>query len=199
MHARPDRDRKVVTCDRCAAETGFEPLPPLLWLTGASGSGKTTIYQILLGRVPEAILIDADLLWGVNPAHDDPASNYRRFYQLLFQLAIRLARNGRPVVVEGTAVPESHDSLGERHLFSHVAYLALVCDDHELETRLLDRPAWRKSREMVPAMLALNQYYKTSPPAPGVLYEVLDTTDDDPHTSADAVHGWIRRLGLPEA
>jgi predicted kinase len=154
MHARPDPDRKVITCDLCQAEAAFQPLPPLLWLTGASGSGKTTIYEMLVGRVREAILIDADLLWSANPAHNDPGSNYRMFYQLLFQLAMRLARNGKPVLLEGTTVPESHQSIGERHLFSHISYLALVCDDQELERRLLERPAWRNSREMLPAMLA---------------------------------------------
>lgn len=47
---------------------------PLLFLTGASGAGKTTLYRQLVGRVREAILIDGDLLWWVNPAHDDPGS-----------------------------------------------------------------------------------------------------------------------------
>jgi hypothetical protein len=103
------------------------------------------------------------------------------------------------VLLEGTAVSDSHEGLGERHLFGHVAYLALVCDDQQLETRLMDRPAWRKSRETLPAMLALNRYYKSRPAPPGVLFEVLDTTDRDRRTSANAVHAWIRRLGLPQA
>jgi hypothetical protein len=131
----------------------------------------------------------------MNPAHNDPGSNYRMFYQLLFQLAMRLARNGKPVLLEGTTVPESHQSIGERHLFSHISYLALVCDDRELERRLLERPAWRDSREMLPAMLALNHRYKTRPVTPDVPFELLDTTNQGLSQSGEPVHDWIRRLG----
>lgn len=49
----------------CGAATPFELLPPLLFLTGASGAGKTTLYRALVGNVPEALLIDADILWSV--------------------------------------------------------------------------------------------------------------------------------------
>jgi adenylylsulfate kinase-like enzyme len=40
-----------------------QPVPPLLFLTGASGAGKTTLYHHLPVRGHEAILIDGDLLW----------------------------------------------------------------------------------------------------------------------------------------
>src|SRR5580692_810223 len=72
--ARVEPGEHVLACDRCGARTPFQPLPPLLFLTGASGAGKTTLTRAMTGTVTEAILIDADLLWGVNPAHDDPAS-----------------------------------------------------------------------------------------------------------------------------
>jgi hypothetical protein len=94
--AEVDAVARVLRCDRCGAATPFELLPPLLFLTGASGAGKTTIYHALVGNVPEALLIDADLLWGLDPRHDDPATGYRRFRGLVLHLAERLGTNGWP-------------------------------------------------------------------------------------------------------
>jgi hypothetical protein len=105
-------------CDLCMAATPIEPLPPLLFLTGASGAGKTTLYDALVGRVDEAFLVDQDLLWGVNPAHNDPDSGYRQFRGLILHLAERLARNGKPIVVEGSCMPDQYESLGERWYFA---------------------------------------------------------------------------------
>ncbi len=139
--ARVEPGEHALACDLCGARTPFEPLPPLLFLTGASGAGKTTLTRALTGTVTEAILIDADLLWGVNPAHDDPASGYRQFRGLTLHLAERIARNGHPVVIEGTCIPEQYESLGERWYFTRTAYLAVTCAEDELRRRLARRPA----------------------------------------------------------
>lgn len=116
--------------------TPFELLPPLLFLTGASGPGKTTLYRALLGNVPEALLIDADLLWSLDPRHNDPALGDRRFRGLVLHLAERLAANGWPVLIEGSRMPEQYETLGERSYFTKTAYLAVVCADDELRRRL---------------------------------------------------------------
>src|SRR4051794_4527343 len=113
-----DPDRLELECDLCGVATPVTVLPPLLFVTGASGAGKTTLYEALVGKTHEALLIDADLLWGVNPAHDDPSSGYRQFRGLVLHLAERLAKNGKPVVVEGSCMPEQYESLGERWYFT---------------------------------------------------------------------------------
>jgi hypothetical protein len=145
--AEVDPDRRVLVCDLCGAVTPFRLLPPLLLLTGASGAGRTTLYRHLLGRISETILIDADLLWSVNPAHDNATSGYRQFRALIVHLAERLAANAQPVLLEGTCPLDQYETLGERWYFSNTAYLAVVCDDETLRRRLEARPDWRRSRQ----------------------------------------------------
>jgi predicted kinase len=191
MHAISMARERVIVCDQCDAKTAFELLPPLLFLTGASGSGKSTIYQALVGHVTQAIMIDADLLWSVSPGHDDPSSNYRSFTQLLLHLALRLVRNGRAVMIEGTMTPDRIETLGERHLFSKIAYLALVCDDAELERRLQARPKWRNSATHIPAMLKLNQRLRDHADQWSSDFTVLNTTGKTIQECASYVHDWI--------
>lgn len=188
--AEVDSDKRVLVCDLCGAVTRFRLLPPLLFLTGASGAGKTTLYRQLVGRVSEAILIDADLLWSVNPAHDDPASDYRDFHALILHLAERLAANGRPVLVEGTCTPDQYETLGERWYFSKTAYLAVVCEDEALQRRLAARPDWRRGRQDLEPMVRLNQAFRhqSFDPAPAL----LDTTARSIEECATEVHDWIR-------
>lgn len=180
---------RTLVCDRCGAVTPIEPLAPLLFVTGSSGAGKTTLYRHLVGRVREAILIDQDLLWSVSPAHDDPASDYRAFRGLTLHLAERLALNGRPVVIEGTTVPDQIETLGERWYFSHTAYLAVVCDDQELRSRLAARPNWRSSRLDADRMIEANNSFRTVAFDPPM--KVLDTTGRTIEDAAAELYGWI--------
>ena len=186
-------DTRTLVCDLCGGRSAIALLPPLLLVTGASGAGKTTLYEALVGRVDEALLIDADLLWGVDPAHDDPSSGYRAFRGLVLHLAERLARNGMPVVVEGSCMPEQYESLGERWYFSKTAYLAVVCSDEELERRLRSRPAWRDSARSVDAMVAWNRQFRESASGHEPPIALLDTTDRSVDDCATELHSWIRR------
>jgi energy-coupling factor transporter ATP-binding protein EcfA2 len=170
--------------------TSYDLLPPLLFLTGASGAGKTTLYHHLLGRVREAILIDADLLWSASPAHNDPGSGYRAFRGLVLHLAERLAANGTPVLVEGTCVPEQYENLGERWYFSKTAYIAVVCDEAELRSRLRARPPWRLAGADVEGAVAVNEAFRTQRFDPPV--QLLDTTGRSVEECASELHAWIR-------
>ncbi len=184
---------QVLACDLCGARTPFEPLPPLLLLTGASGAGKTTLTRALTGTVTEAILIDADLLWGVNTAHDDPASGYRQFRGLTLHLAERIARNGCPVLIEGTCIPEQYESLGERWYFIRTAYLAVTCAEDELRQRLARRPDWRQEPGRLEPLITLNERFRTAPASFCTPVEVLDTTGRTVTDCAAEAHAWIRK------
>jgi chloramphenicol 3-O-phosphotransferase len=188
-----DPDAGLLRCDRCGAATPFDLLPPLLFLTGASGAGKTTLYRALVGKVREALLIDADLLWGVDARHDDRATGYRRFRGLVLHLAERLAANGTPVLIEGSCMPEQYEALGERWYFTKTAYLAVVCSDDELRRRLEVRPSWRDSKFRLEPMLVWNRQLRTrNLPGPPVI-DVVDTTGRPVSECAAEVHAWIRR------
>jgi hypothetical protein len=187
-----DPVQRVLRCDRCGAASRFELLPPLLFVTGASGAGKTTLYEQLRGNVRDALMIDQDLLWSVSPAHDDPASGYRQFRGLVLHLAERLARNGYPVVVEGSCLPEQYEVLGERWYFSKTAYLAVVCSDAELERRLRVRRPWQQSASRIDEMVAFNRELRERGRGPAPQLTVLDTTDRAVGECAAELHAWIR-------
>lgn len=188
-----DVEEQTLTCVSCGHAHRFTPLPPLLFLTGPSGAGKTAVYQHLLGQTPEAVLVDHDLLWGVNPDFDDPATEYRAFRTLVFAMGMRIAANGTPVMIEGTTVPWQYENLPSRVLVFNTSYLALVCDDEVLESRLRARPAWRGfNDDRIHGMVEMNQALKKqaadwSPPV-----QLLDTTGRTVRETAAAVHDWIR-------
>jgi chloramphenicol 3-O-phosphotransferase len=191
--AEVDPVERVVRCDLCDASCPILLLPPLLFVTGASDAGKTTLYKALVGTVREALLIDQDLLWSVNPAHDDPATGYRQFRGLMLHLAERLAKNGLPVVVEGSCMPDQYEALGERWYFSKTAYIAVVCSDRELERRLRARRPWRDSSKQLDGMLAYNRHLREHGPASSPPIGLLDTTGRSVTDCAAELHDWIRR------
>ena len=188
-----DPVERVLRCDLCGAVSPIRLLPPLLFVTGASGAGKTTLYNALVGDVSEALMIDHDLLWGVNPAHDDPATGYRQFRGLVLHLAERLAKNGLPVVIEGSCMPDQYETLGERWYFTKTAYIAVVCSDDELERRLRARRPWQESSKHVDRMLEFNRHLREHGPSADPAIELLDTTDRSIHECARDLHVWIRR------
>lgn len=133
-------------CPICDYKHLFLQLP-LLIVGGASGTGKSTVCRILLGRMSEVVLLEGDLLW--RPELDKPEDKYRDFFETWLRMCKSISQSGRPVVMfnSGMVVPENVEGCVERRYFSEVHYLALVCEDEVLAERLRSRPAWRKSSD----------------------------------------------------
>jgi len=55
-----DPDGPVAICPECGYRHRFAQLP-LLIVSGASGSGKSTVCQILLGRSTRVVILDSDI------------------------------------------------------------------------------------------------------------------------------------------
>lgn len=73
----------------------------VIWITGLSGAGKTTLARALLRELPGAVLLDGDELREVLGAADsgfDPASR-RKLALTYARLAGLLARQGLAVIV----------------------------------------------------------------------------------------------------
>jgi hypothetical protein len=178
-------------CPECGHKHPFCQLP-LLLVSGASGTGKSSVCNALLGQQDDVILLDSDILW--RPEFNQPENNYRDFFETWLRVAKNISQSGRPVVLFGAGLgtPENIEPCVERRYFSDVHYLGLVCEDDELSRRLRARPAWRGSGD--PANIdehtRFNQWFKDE----GVKHPfmtLLDTTGVPLAQTVEQVRAWI--------
>jgi predicted kinase/DNA-directed RNA polymerase subunit RPC12/RpoP len=181
------------TCPDCGHRQVFLRLP-LLIVSGASGAGKSTVCQRLLGQLPQVVLLDSDILWGPHFAKAGPDGP--NFYETWLRMAKSIGQSGRPVVLfgAGLGVPHNMEPCIERRYFSQLHYLALVCDDDVLAGRLQRRPGWRKSSgdEAVADQQSFNRWFKQRDPVLVPSIELHDTTRASIADSVAHVTGWIR-------
>jgi hypothetical protein len=175
-------------CPTCGHKHAFVRSP--LWLvTGASGTGKTTVLRRLQG-MREVVLFDSDILWG--PHFEKDA---RGFFESWLRICKNTAQVGRPVVLSGagTGVPSNLEACVERRYFAELHYLALICDEATLAARLRARPAWRRSgtEENVEDQLRFNRWFQREGPERAIT--LVDTSRETPEATADRVRSWISR------
>jgi AAA domain-containing protein len=184
-------------CPECGFKNPFRMLP-LLIVTGASGAGKSTACQHLVGQVTQAVLLDSDILW--RPEFNSPETNHRDYFELWLRLCKNISQSGRPVVLfgAGVGVPENIEPCIERRYFSNVHYLALVCSDSTLSERLQARPLWRGTRDAayIDGHIRFNRWFQEYDRQPAI--ERIDTTNTLPEVTVAQVSSWIdEHLELP--
>lgn len=182
-------------CPDCGYKHLFQRLP-LLIVSGASGTGKTTICQRLTGKVTKAVLLDSDILW--RPEFNSPETNYREYFELWLRLCKNIAQSGRPVVLfgAGVGVPDNLENCIERRYFSIVHYLALICSDDLLTDRLQQRPAWRGTRDVgyIEEQVRFNRWFKEYDVQPFI--NLIDATNSSLEATTLQVESWIdERVG----
>jgi len=180
-------------CPECGFKQPFLRLP-LLVVSGASGAGKSSVCNHLLGKLRDAVILDADILW--RPEFNTPGDNYHAFFDAWLRMSKNIAQSGRPVALfgAGMGVPSNLEGLVERRYFSAIHYLALVCSDEELARRLQARPAWRDSggAAWIESQLAFNRWFRETGAFGQPPVELLDTTGVPLEQTAAQVEAWIR-------
>lgn len=169
---------------------------PLLIISGASGTGKSTVCNHLVGHYQDDIILDSDILW--RNEFNNPKDNYREYFETWLRVSKNISQSGRPVVLfgAGIGVPENLEGCIERRYFSSIRYLALVCSDEILLERLEQRPAWRGSRD--PKFIAEHQqfnqwfieYHKNENQPPITL---VDTSRKSIIETTEEVEDWMRK------
>ena len=179
-------------CPECGHRHTFRQLP-LLMVSGASGAGKSSVCNALLGQLDHVVLLDSDILW--RPEFDKPEESYREFFETWLRMAKNISQAGRPVILfgAGLGVPGNIESCIERRYFSQVHYLALICDEEELTRRLMARPAWRGSgsETYIQGHVRFNRWFKESKDAHPPI-SLIDTTDASLELTVEQVNVWIR-------
>jgi hypothetical protein len=106
-----DPDGPVAICPECGHRHRFAQLPSLI-VSGASGAGKSTACQKLIGRLTQVVLLDSDILW--RSEFNTPEDNYAGIFETWLRMCKNISQSGRPVVLfgAGIGVPGNLDSTG---------------------------------------------------------------------------------------
>ena len=118
----------VLRCPQCGDERPFVR-PPLLIVAGTSGAGKSTICARLAGKIPGAVLLDADVFTDDMISLVHPNEDYPAFWRLLARVAHEISQNNLTVVFFSVMLPQqllaNTDVLD---YFESVSFLCLRCD-----------------------------------------------------------------------
>jgi adenylate kinase family enzyme len=179
-------------CPDCGFRCKFLRLP-LFILTGASGVGKSTVCLELSTRMKDVVVMESDILWRAE--FNQPETNYREYRETWLRVCKNISQAGKPVVLCGVGVPSQFEQCIERRYFSELHYLALICDQEILASRLRSRPAWRGvfKSSSIEEQVAFNRWLldnaqKTEPPM-----SLLDTSEITVDETVEKVEQWIRK------
>jgi hypothetical protein len=127
-----DQPAQRLRCPWCGAQQRL-PAHPLLVVTGASGTGKSTVVEPLRHRLPDCEVLETDLILQVAALGWDT----------WLQPAHAIALSGRATVLCGSLPTGQLEVLPARRLVGPVHFCNLDCPDAALAERLRARPAWR--------------------------------------------------------
>ena len=176
----------ILVCPECGNTEPFSQLP-LLIVSGAAATGKSTVLHQISGTIQSGVLLDSDVLWR-EEFKDDTGGYFRTWLRLCRDIA----QSGRPPVLFGTGfgVPENVEQQPQHQCFSEIHYLILVCDDDIQRTRLRNRPAWRRPDQAELAdQIEYNQWLKENAEHNGM--STVDTSHGDVASTAEHVYKWI--------
>ncbi|MDR6723630.1 broad-specificity NMP kinase [Paenibacillus amylolyticus] len=153
---------------------------PLFVVTGASGTGKTTICALVRESLPEFDVFDMDIIDNVD--WQIAKANWLR-------IAYSISLSGRGTVLCGTMVPENIESADHKDKFETIHYINLHCDDETRAARLLAR-GWGneavQEHKNFANWLVQNASVAFTPPMP-----TINTSELAPEEVAKEIKDWV--------
>jgi energy-coupling factor transporter ATP-binding protein EcfA2 len=127
-------DGENLLCGACAVRVEANLLP-LFLISGASGTGKSTLVQHLRPLLPECLVVGSDLM-----ADRDRHAYLTRW----LRVAYATAQCGRPLVLAGVIERSELEAFVDRALVGEIHMIALDCPSSTRSERLHGRPRWAK-------------------------------------------------------
>jgi broad-specificity NMP kinase len=157
---------------------------PIFLITGASGSGKSTVIPELLEKCSEHITLDLDAIYG-------PLNEWSLIKNIWIHFAKQICLNGRTTILCGTFMPGEYDQVDLKDYFRPY-FIGLYCDDKTRELRLRAR-GW--SDELVHDHKKFNDWILNnattafSPSMP-----LINTSASSPSEVAEQIIGIVNRV-----
>jgi hypothetical protein len=176
------RDGAVLRCPHCGDEQQVPDLP-LFVVTGASGTGKSTVTEPLRRQLPDCEVFDADALLHVAALGLDV---YRGTW---LRLAHDIALNGRVTVLAGSLLPGQLETLPGRKLIGPIRFCTLDCPDAVIAERLRGRPSWRFTSKEA----AVAEHQRFAAWLRTHIHPCYDTSVLSPAETAEQIAAWVRQ------
>lgn len=126
-------------------------------ITGAAATGKSTLATQLAGEIDGATFLDGDVIAEGASAVADDRRDYQAYWAHVLRLCHEIAANRSAPIVCGIGLPEQLENNPEAGWFRSIRYLALVCNERELEDRMRARRGAGSEVGRVPFHLGLNE------------------------------------------
>jgi hypothetical protein len=140
----PSADAAV--CAACGRTDPVARRADLFVVTGASGAGKTTVFEPLLAELAGRCMV-FDVDWLIDPLTRQAGGvDWVAFRDAWLHVAHGVAQNGLPTMLLGPFIPEHLADLPGRRWVADIHFVTLDCDDDERRRRIEARPAWARPR-----------------------------------------------------
>ncbi|MFD0696373.1 AAA family ATPase [Paenibacillus sp. GCM10027628] len=162
---------------------------PLYIVTGASGSGKSTVVKELRRVMPDYDVFDYDALIKVMRDDEDDEIDKNKLKNIWLRVARGIAESGRSAIICGRIQPQDIKKCKDFDYFRRIYYLVLHCDEKTREKRLRARSTMTDKKLQSNIDLAkklirrADQYSPTMP--------VIDTSKTNAAKVAKRISKWI--------
>lgn len=177
-----ERRDRVLRCPRCGDEEQVPDLP-LFVVTGASGTGKSTVTKPLRRQLPDCEVFETDALLHVAALGLDA---YRSTW---LRLAHDIALNGRVTVLTGSLLPSQLETLPGRKLIGPIRFCTLDCPDAVIAGRLHGRASWRGASKET----AVAEHQRFAAWLRTHVQPCYDTSVLSPAETAEQIAAWVRQ------
>jgi hypothetical protein len=190
----PDGER--ARCPRCGGSQ-LARRAPVFVITGASGSGKTTVFAPLVDALASDAVLVFDVDWLIDPLAalaGDAGMGEPHWVALRdawLCVAHGVAQANRATVLLGPFIPEHLERLPARQWISEVHFGVLDCADDERRRRLAVSRGWRDPK--------IDDHIRFAAWLRANVGPVFRTDEASPAEVAGALAAWVRGVSASAA